>query len=714
MQRFAVLSLLAAACFHGGAAAKEESADHPIVKVINLLKDLKAKAKLEGQEEEVSFQKFTYWCKTSTAELQDAIAEEKDTIDSLSSTIDSKSKETVLLADDIAKLEDEIKDLQVADKAAADDDAERNRLYLKMQKALKDTISAIDDAIKALEDAKKTTDSKLLLLAQSRVRDTFALLVTKASQDEQSTLMNFVESQADPKVAAAGDSSKHVKKYSFKSDSVTELLKTLKLKFEDSLLEETKEETNAANAHSLSKSARDATLQATEKSKKQKETDKADADGALSTAQGNLKDQNADLKADSGSLQATQNSCRVKTSEWGDRSALRAQEMQAMDAAIKILAKSAGVRTKAPSNPVPPAAPVAFIQVGTPPTAAAGPQARVVQLLRSTAQTYHSKALERLAMEVSTHVPSQFQDIINQIQKMIFRLKQEQTDEDNHKAWCDLEIAKTEASKSDKTDKAAELAAKVKEANANVVTLTSEIQAAQKMISDIKKFQMEATDIRKTGKQENTAAIKDAQAAQKAITNAMSVLTAFYKESGAVAKEPWEFLQQPVKLPKDPALWDSPSYTGVEDPAKASTGVIAVLSAVSADFAKMEADTRAQEVTDAEEYDATMKKHAIELARRSKESNMKDAQKARLLSKIKELTGHEKHVSDELDSTKQYLKDLEPACVTGDSTYKDRKAARDAEIKALGEAQETLDKAFAATTPAPSGNSFLHKISHHA
>jgi hypothetical protein len=170
-------------------------------------------------------------------------------------------------------------------------------------------------------------------------------------------------------------------------------------------------------------------------------------------------------------------------------------------------------------------------------------------------------------MQISTVVPKQFQSVINSIQKMIFRLKAEQTDEDNHKAWCDQELSKTKTSLDTKNDKVKELAAKIKEATAKTVTLTTEIEAAQKMLSDIKKFQKEATEIRQTGKEENKLAIKDAVAAQKAITNAISVLQTFYKSSGSVKKEPWEFIQEPVKLPKNPATWDS-SYTGVADPKK--------------------------------------------------------------------------------------------------------------------------------------------------
>lgn len=527
-------------------------------------------------------------------------------------------------------------------------------------------------------------------------------------------LVQAAAGPAGAPVFAGGDYNKHVKKYSFKSDNVVELLKTLKLKFEDELLEATKAETNAQNAYALSKNARDAAIKAAQDSKKQKETDQSDAEGALKTAQGDLKDEQDDLKADAGTLDATQDNCRMKKTEWDERQSVRAQELEAMDAAVGILSKVSGVRSEAPSNPSMPTAPVKLLQALSfmQMPQAADPQARAVQLLRATARTYRSKALDRLASQISVHASGVFQDVINSVQKMIFKLKQEQIDEDNHKAWCDQELAKTNSSIDVKSDKSKELAAKIKEAEATVLTLTEDIKEAQKMMSDIKKFQEEATDIRQTGKKENSLAIKDAVEAQKAITNAMSVLSDFYKESGAIAKEPWEFLQDPVKLPKDPKTWDS-GYTGVADPKKAGTGVLAVLEAVSSDFSKMEASTRAQELADANEYKEVMKKQAIELARRSKETDMKGAEKKRLVSKITDLTAQRKHVSDELESTEQYYKDLIPACLAGDSTYVDRKAARDAEIKALGQAQVMLTNAFSAPAPAPAA-AFLQRISPHA
>merc|ERR1712227_344141 len=101
------------------------------------------------------------------------------------------------------------------------------------------------------------------------------------------------------------------------------------------------------------------------------------------------------------------------------------------------------------------------------------------------------------------------------------------------------------------------------------------------MIADVVAFMKEATEIRQVGKKENAVALKDAKDAQTALTNAIAVLTAFYKESGEIKKEPWEFIQAPVKLPKNPATWDS-SYTGVADPKKPG-GIITLLETVMAD-----------------------------------------------------------------------------------------------------------------------------------
>jgi len=240
---------------------------------------------------------------------------------------------------------------------------------------------------------------------------------------------------------------------------------------------------------------------------------------------------------------------------------------------------------------------------------------------------------------------------------MIFQVKNEQREEDEHKDWCDQALSKTKLSIDDKNDKIEELLAKINDAAAQANQLQEDILAADNMVEKITGHVEEATEIREVGKEENKVAVKDAQDAQTAVANAVAVLTDFYKESGEIAKEPYEFIQskEPVDLPENPSTWDS-SYTGVADPAHPE-GILTLLKEVSSQFSKMEADTKAQEETDQAEYDEDMKRCDIEKARRSKESDMKDQERKRLTDKTATLTKSKKQVSSELEAVEQYLKE---------------------------------------------------------
>merc|ERR1719456_850692 len=162
-----------------------------------------------------------------------------------------------------------------------------------------------------------------------------------------------------------------------------------------------------------------------------------------------------------------------------------------------------------------------------------------------------------------------------------------------------------------------------------------------------------------------------------------------------IAKKPYEFVQEStmgkkdIVLPEEPSTWDA-DYTGVNDPSAEGEGVIAILQATGEKFAQLEADSKAQEASD------------------EKDSDMKTNRKTALLQKLDALNSNKKHLTTELDAVNQYLKDLQPACVEGDSSYEDRKAARADEIAALRKAQVILEEAF----KEKAGKKFLQIASH--
>jgi len=307
----------------------------------------------------------------------------------------------------IESLQAEVDKLEASGKAANTERGKVNDLYKEANTAYESTITAIGDAIAALEGAQTNTDS--LLLAQQRVQQALALSGSSTTEKEKDVLEDFLYNTTRPELKASGDFDTHTKKYAFKSSSVIELLKGLKEKFENEKLETTKAETASLNAYDLAKQARDELITKAGEAKDTKDAELIDTNADLDKAKEDKKTEEDNLKADSDSLMQTQKVCALKKTEYAERTETRTQEMEAMKAAVKILAESTGVRIDVPENPVPPPSPVAFLQM------AVDPRQKAVQLLRAEARLVHSKGLDRLAQEISAHLSGPFGELDNMI-----------------------------------------------------------------------------------------------------------------------------------------------------------------------------------------------------------------------------------------------------------------------------------------------------------
>merc|ERR1719199_1057702 len=657
------------------------AAEHPIAGVISLLQKLMIQSKEEGAAEAASFQKFTYWCKTSEKTLTKAIKTEKKEIAALTDKIDGLTADISSLGEDIASLEADIKQMETAsDKAKTVRDDEKS-LYDDEQKNFEDTITAIDEAITTLKDSKAS-------LLQTGAK--------KAVEKAQAL------AQAMGKPAA--------KTYSFKSGGIIETFKAMKAEFEADKLDSTTAETNKLNAYNLAKQARDTAISTAKASKKEKEDIKGDKEGDKATSESTLSETETALSDDTATYEQSDKECKTVTGEWEERSGIREGEIKAMGMAIKILGKVTGVRNP-DSHEIPKKAlmeATAHVEQDTASYEAkmAGmsflqledPKTKAVNLLKKAASVAHSKALQKLAQEIATY-DGPFDKIKQMIQKMIFRLMSEQKDEDDHKNWCDMEMEKSTESKEDKDEKMDLLKKKVAEHDAAIKKLIKAITENNDKAAQLTKYMEEETELRNENHAEIEATIKDSQDAQAAVTQATQVLRDFYKESGMIAKEPWDFVQvssrRGVDLPDSPSSWDS-SYTGVTDPENGADGVLALLDGVMEKFSAMEADAKVQDETDQKNYEKDMQAKKISLEETKQDTQMKTTKKDSLQEKMEGLQGQLKHTTSEFDAVVQYLKDLQPACGEGDSSYEDRKKARADEITALRKAQTILEDAFRA------------------
>merc|ERR1719375_2109983 len=102
----------------------------------------------------------------------------------------------------------------------------------------------------------------------------------------------------------------------------------------------------------------------------------------------------------------------------------------------------------------------------------------------------------------------------------------------------------------------------------------------------------EATTLRTEEKEKNTETISDAEEAQTAVAQALTVLKEFY----AKAAEATAFVQ------KEPEIFDE-EYKGMQSE---NGGVVGMLEVIESDFARLESETKSAEATAQKEYDEFM------------------------------------------------------------------------------------------------------------
>jgi len=459
--------------------------------------------------------------------------------------------------------------------------------------------------------------------------------------------------------------------------------------------------------------------------KAEKEAFLSDSQGRKGEAEGEKSEQERTLVADTTTLDDTTKDCETTRQQFVDRTATRKGELEAMKMAVEILSKVTKVRNpdeheiaKKEFIQLSSTAPfdygmaddaVALIQsshhhhrrhhhhrenkkIKAAETAAVG----VLRQAMNLTHAVHKTALGQLAAQLQTF-EGPFDEIKAMIQKMIFHLMNEQKEEDEHKDWCDLELETNTELKDDRNEKLNKYTTKIAALDSEISQLTLKISENAEKIKEINEYMVTETKLRANNHKEIEITIKDAQDGQKALAEATKVLTTFYKNSGMIPKEPWEFVQtsssRDVELPERPETWGS-SYTGVTDPNSGGEGVLKLLGEVNEKFATMEAEAKVQDVSDQENFDSDMQARKIELTETETDTKMKTERKDSLEEKMAGMTEAKKHTGVEIGSVTAYLRDLEPACGEGDSSYEERKKARKDEIEALRKAQTLFEDAF--------------------
>merc|ERR1719502_975397 len=372
----------------------------------------------------------------------------------------------------------------------------------------------------------------------------------------------------------------------------------------------------------------------------------------------------AKAAADEAHLKDLQQECMTSAEEDTESKKSRAEELEALATAKKILEEKTGAAADRAYS---------FLQIGT--VSKAGTKTKevkqhVLDLLQSLAQKINDKQLSLLAQRIQSAAmlgEDPFAKIKGLISEMIEKLEAEAAKEAAHKAFCDKEMSETKAKKEDKETELDDLSTKIDKATSKIAKLTEEIATLSKELGEIAAAQKKADEMRQEQAAAWAAAKADYEQGLEGVGMALQVLRDYYAEKDE------SFIQGD----KD-AFLQGKMGQGVQKHSKAtgaSTGIIGMLEVVESDFSKLLSQGNAIATTE--------KETAVKY--KTKDSKETEARLAGL-KEDKEVA------SKEHDAIMDYWEKLQPMCIAKPEPYAERKRRREAEIAGLKEALTILEE----------------------
>jgi hypothetical protein len=655
----------------------------PVQKVVSMLNDMRAKGVQEKQDEQVRFAKYTQFCDDTSAEKKSLIEDANGMIEQLQADIQKAEADAASLARDIAGLDSDIagwtQDQEEATKQRKDGNAD----FTVVHKDYAESIDALARALSTLKSQDYDRKQGSALLQKVSV-------LSRVPTQARRVIASFLATDSevhDPMSVSAPQASS----YEFQSGGVIDMLQDLHDKFEDELRTAEKEEMQAEHAFKLMMLSLENNIKASTEEREAKAAVKAEREEAAAAATGDLADTTAARDEDTEYLATLTSQCTQKSQDFALRQQLRAEELEAIQKAVEIVS-SGDLQGNAEKHLD---RERSFVLRGS--TVAFAPmQHRLVAFLQARADKVGSRVLSLVAHKVQGNGSADggFAKVRKMIDSMITRLLEEASEEEDHKGWCDTEMAKNKHTREAKTEDINALTAKSDKLSAAITRLAQEISDLQDAMAAIDKAVAEATEERVAEKAKNKETVEDARDAQTAVAQALAVLKDFYRKAAAGAESMKlgydgrtraSLLQGPAE--DSPETFDEP-YTGMGDNAG---GVVGLLEVIGSDFARVEAET---EEAESEAYKAqsrflaeSSKDKAVKTTDVNHKIKSKTEKESDLNDTKKDLAGTQK----ELDAALVYHENLKPSCNTATVSYDDRVTKREEEIESLKEALQILD-----------------------
>merc|ERR1711935_1171951 len=306
----------------------------------------------------------------------------------------------------------------------------------------------------------------------------------------------------------------------------------------------------------------------------------------------------------------------------------------------------------------------------------------VVAVVKRLAKEQKSPALAQLASRIMGMMRHRSRgDVFGKgkglIQDMIGKLEKEADADAEEKAWCDEQMSKTAAKKSDLEDDLEKASARIDAADAKSAKLGEELQVMGGELSALKKEQAELDKIRAEEKADYEVAKSDLEAGLTGVRKALAVLQEYYGAASA------SMLQDGDEQPAKP---QSAKKSG-----GAGGSIIQILETVESDFATNLAKVEAEEADAQGDYDKVTQQNKVTVTEKKADVKYKTQESKTLGKTAAEYKNDRKGANAELTSINEYFGKVKARCIAKPESYEERVARRSAELKGLKEASNILE-----------------------
>jgi chromosome segregation ATPase len=259
---------------------------------------------------------------------------------------------------------------------------------------------------------------------------------------------------------------------------------------------------------------------------------------------------------------------------------------------------------------------------------------------------------------------------------MISKLESQMGAEAQEKAYCDEEMAKTEAKKSDLETTAEKLTNKIDKSSAKSAQLKEEVTVLQEELANLAAEQKSMDKIRAEA---NAVFLEEKATLDKGLAGLRKALKIIRDYFGASAS----LVQTEESQPASPA--------GHQADGGAGGSIISILEVAEEDMAKELTLVTMQEADEVAAYEETTEENTMTNLAKNQDVKYKNQEAAGLDKAITELSNDLGSTNSELGSVNSYYTKLQGRCVAKPTSYEEKKKARDAEIVGLKEALNVLE-----------------------